>query len=139
MKYQSLADQLVQHEGFRLKPYVDTVGKVTIGVGRNLSDVGISSQEAMLLLEHDIETVVADLLTFAWFPRMDHVRQLAVSDLRFNLGPTRFRTCKKMLAALEHDDYATAAGQLRQSRWYTQVKSRGPRIVKMLATGEPPQ
>ena len=139
MKYQALADQLVRHEGIRLKPYIDTVGKATIGVGRNLTDVGISSQEAMLLLEHDIEAVVADLLTFAWFPRMDHVRQLAIGDLRFNLGPTRFRTFKKMLAALERDDYATAAGHLRQSRWYTQVKSRGPRIVQMLATGEPPQ
>lgn len=28
--------QLVRHEGLRLKPYRYTVGKLTIGIGRNL-------------------------------------------------------------------------------------------------------
>jgi hypothetical protein len=30
--------QLIRHEGFRSKPYRDTVGKLTIGYGTNLQD-----------------------------------------------------------------------------------------------------
>jgi len=46
----SLEELLVHHEGLRLKPYLDTSGKWTIGVGRNLSDSGISEEEAFYLL-----------------------------------------------------------------------------------------
>ena len=42
----TIEEQLILHEGLRLKPYRDTVGKLTIGVGRNLDDVGITRAEA---------------------------------------------------------------------------------------------
>ena len=42
-----LMSMLKRHEGFRAFPYLDTVGKLTIGYGRNLSDVGISIEEAV--------------------------------------------------------------------------------------------
>ena len=35
----TLIEQLIDHEGIELKAYKDTVGKITIGVGRNLDDV----------------------------------------------------------------------------------------------------
>lgn len=38
----SLQEQLIRDEGVRKFPYKDTVGKTTIGVGRNLDDVGLS-------------------------------------------------------------------------------------------------
>src|SRR4051812_27390106 len=37
----ALVNQLIIDEGLKLSPYTDTVGKLTIGVGRNLTDVGI--------------------------------------------------------------------------------------------------
>lgn len=46
--------QLVRHEGLRLKPYRCTAGKLTIGIGRNLDDRGISQKEAYAMLERDI-------------------------------------------------------------------------------------
>ena len=46
--------QLVRHEGLRLKPYRCTAGKLTIGIGRNLDDRGISLKEAYAMLERDI-------------------------------------------------------------------------------------
>lgn len=46
-----LHDMLIRHEGLRLKPYHDTVRKLTIGIGRNLDDVGITHEEALILLE----------------------------------------------------------------------------------------
>ncbi|MDY0127369.1 MAG: hypothetical protein RBR69_04500 [Candidatus Cloacimonadaceae bacterium] len=41
-----IKEQLVRHEGLRLKPYRCTAGKLTIGIGRNLNDCGITQSEA---------------------------------------------------------------------------------------------
>ena len=87
----ALRQQLRLHEGLRLFPYVDTVGKTTIGCGRNLTDKGITIEEARFLLDHDITECLADLHSFGWFIGLDSIRQRALVDLRFNLGPIRFR------------------------------------------------
>jgi lysozyme len=134
---QRLIDQLIRDEGLRLKPYMDSVGTVTIGVGRNLSDNGISNREAMDLLEHDVDAAIIDLArNFAWFEPLDPVRQRAVTNMRFQLGPTRFRGFKRMIRALSDGDYPMAASSARQSVWYAQSKQRAVRIVHMLLTGE---
>ena len=134
---QKLVDQLVLHEGLRLTPYMDTVGKITIGVGRNLSDRGLSSREVFDLLDHDLDECITDLAgSFPWFTQLDAIRQRVVIDMRFNLGPARFRTFKRVITALGAGDYAKAAGAMRNSLWYQQVKSRGGRLVQMMASGE---
>ncbi len=51
--------QLIRHKGLKLKPYRCTAGKLTIGVGRNLDDCGISQTEAYVLLENDIQSKVS--------------------------------------------------------------------------------
>lgn len=131
----ALRSQLVLHEGLRLKVYDDSLGIPTIGVGRNLRDKGISQDEATALLNSDINECLSDLHTFAWFMGLDSVRQRALIDLRFNLGPSRFRGFRNMIAALEHGDPVTAAAHLQDSAWFSQVGQRGPRLVKMLGDG----
>jgi len=46
MNIKKIADQLILHEGLRLKPYHCPAGKHTIGIGRNLEDKGITEKEA---------------------------------------------------------------------------------------------
>lgn len=130
-----LIDQLVLHEGLRLKPYTDTVGKLTIGVGRNLTDVGISEEEAHVLLDHDLDQCVADLATFDWFHRLDAIRQRVLIDMRFNLGPSRFRAFKQTLAAVASGDYVKASDSMLKSKWSQQVGQRARTLARMMATG----
>ena len=133
---QALMDQLIAHEAMRLKPYTDTVGKITLGCGRNLTDVGLSLAEAMVLLEHDVDAAITDLsAAFPWYLRLDAVRQRVVTDMRFNLGPRRFRGFTRMIAALAAGDYVLAAQQMRASKWFRQVRSRGVRLARMMETG----
>jgi len=47
--------QLVKHRGLRLKPYPFTAGKLTIGIGYNLDDQGISQKEVYAMLKMDIQ------------------------------------------------------------------------------------
>jgi lysozyme len=131
----TLWDQLELHEDRRTKPYVDTVGKITIGVGRNLTDKGLSDSEIDYLLMNDIRECTDDLKTFLWWDDLDDVRRNVLIDMRFNLGPSRFRQFKATLAAVAMGDYVTASDQMRKSKWYRQVKGRGERLARMMSTG----
>lgn len=135
---ESLAQQLIDHEGFRPVVYRCTSGKLTIGIGRNLESRGISIDEAMLLLGNDIDDCIGSLTSaFPWFASLDSVRQRALVDLRFNLGMGGLLTFKKMLSALAVKDFDTAAGELQRSMWANQVQpDRVRRIFIMLKEGK---
>ena len=82
-----LIEQLKRHEDIELKPYQDTVGKWTIGVGRNLDDIGISEQEAEMLLLNDIKEAERQLITtMPWTQELDEVRFSALLNFVFNVG-----------------------------------------------------
>ena len=97
---------------------------------------GITKDEALFLLANDVTDCVKDLKTFDWFDKLDDVRAKVVIDMRFNLGPTRFRGFRKMIAALAADDYKQAAVEMVDSKWYYQVGTRARRLVEMMRTGE---
>ena len=133
---EALRQQLIVHEGLRLMPYLDTVGKWTIGCGRNLSDRGISNAEARYLLDNDITIAINARTVCPWFPDLGPGRQRACVDLVFNLGLPRFRTFKNMLAAIDRKDWPSAAAELLSSRYATQVGARARTVARMLETGE---
>ncbi|CCK78994.1 glycoside hydrolase family protein [Desulfobacula toluolica] len=133
MNHKKIADQLIKHEGLRLKPYHCPAGKLTIGVGRNLEDKGITEKEAALLLENDIEECLEDLKTiFQEFDLLPEPVQRVLVDMRFNLGPNRFRRFKKMIAAVEHQNFNQAAMEMKDSRWYSQVGKRAETLINMM-------
>lgn len=132
----SIEEQLVLHEGLRLKPYRDTVGKLTIGVGRNLDDVGITRAEALLLLANDIEAVTGQLEKYGWYKLLDPVRQKVIVDMAFNLGLAGLLKFQKMIAAIGCMDYEGAAEEMLDSRWARQVGRRAQRLAEMMRTGE---
>ena len=132
-----LEKQLVLHEGLKLKPYTCTAGKLTIGIGRNLDDVGISEREAYILLQTDVEEArkgCQNLIT--GFNAINDTRQIALIDMMFNLGYTRMSKFCKMLAAIKCGDWEAAAEQAKESRWYNQVGNRAKTIVRQLKEGE---
>ncbi len=127
---------LIRHEGLRLKPYTCTAGKMTIGVGRNLDDNGITEVEAMNMLDRDIAVTTATLRDeFPWFADLDRTRKDAVISLGFNLGVPRLKGFKKFLAAMEAKDYEMAATEALDSKWATQVGKRAIELAGMIRTG----
>lgn len=148
--------QVTPEEGERLRSYKDTVGKWTIGIGRNLDDVGISPDETKLLgitrescMEHGITQPQCDVL-FAndcarsaaaldahlpWWRSLDKVRQRVLLDLTFNMGIHGLMQFKNTLSLIQQLKYNAAADALHQSKWDQQVGQRAPRLEKMLRTG----
>ena len=94
-----LTQELLRDEGLRLFPYNDTEGKLTIGVGRNLTDVGISKAEAMSMLLADIRRTQAALdAQLPWWAHLDEVRQRVLVNMAFNMGIRKLLGFKNMLA-----------------------------------------
>ena len=132
----ALLDMLMRHEGVRLKPYEDTVGKLTIGVGRNLDDVGITRDEAMYLLNNDVNRTIAGLrAAYPWFSEMSAPRQDAVVDMAFNLGLHGFAKFRQTIASLEVQAWSDAAKEMLDSQWATQVGARANELATMIETG----
>ena len=138
--HKRLAELLTLDEGERLKVYRCPAGKLSIGVGRNLEDLGITEEESEYLLDNDIRRVESELdREFSWWRTLSDVRQAVLADMNFNLGISRFRRFKKMLAALEAGNWPEAAVQMRRSKWATDVKQRADRLIRMMETDQWPE
>jgi lysozyme len=138
-----LVQMIKRHEGTgpmqngRYLPYTDTVGKLTIGYGRNLTDTGLSQDEVDYNLLNDVaERQLALRKAYPWYTQLSYPRQDAMVDMAFNLGMSRLSQFKKMLAALADGDYQTAYDEALDSMWATQVGYRAKELATMLLTGQ---
>lgn len=133
-----LRKDLIRDEGIRLKPYKCPAGKLTIGVGRNIEDIGITTPEAMMLLDNDIERVFQELDKSLpwWRSRPDHV-QRGMANAAFQLGLSKLLEFRRMLAALQAGDYLGAQREGRDSAWYKQTPARAERVLSLFSDKEP--
>lgn len=136
-----LIGQLRLHEGERRKAYRDTVGKLTIGIGRNLDDKGLRRDEIEYLLANDIADARADLDRYLpWWRGLDPVRQRVLIDMVFNMGagsPQRggLLSFVNTLSNIRQGRYAEAADMMLASKWAQQVGRRAVRLATMMRTG----
>lgn len=160
-----LIEQLVLNEGLKLKAYTCTMGKRTIGIGRNFQDVkfstqechdlfgvtsisfananqilsnrGITKEQAYMLVGNDIDKCINQLDDYDFWKAVkdDDERSRALIDLCFNMGINTLLTFKNTLAYMAKKDWPNVAKNLSQSKWFTQVGNRGTRICKMFDAG----
>lgn len=136
MNLKRLQSQLSIDEGNKAKPYTDTVGKLTIGVGRNLTDRGLSPDEVNYLLNNDINIATQDAKKLVpGFDKLDDVRQEVLVNMAFNLGLARLSGFKKFLAAVNAGDFSRASVEMLDSVWAKQVGARAIRLSNAMRTG----
>ena len=130
--------QLVRHEGLKLKPYRCTAGKLTIGIGRNLDDRGISQKEAYAMLERDILDCEQQLLDEIpdVYTGLDEVRQSVLLNMCFNLGLKGLLQFKNTLAFIASGDWERAANNMLASKWAKQVGMRAIELSELMRKGK---
>lgn len=134
---QNIADQLRRDEGVRKFPYQDTEGKITIGVGRNLTSEGVSDSEITTMLANDIAIVRSQLsVNLPFYVSLDQVRAMVLVNMAFNLGFHGLLEFRDALACMEKADWEGAAKAILDSDWAKQVGSRAQRLALQLTTGE---
>jgi lysozyme len=133
MNAERLAEQLVIDEGLRLKPYRCTAGRLSIGVGRNLDDRGITRDEALMLLRNDIDDFWGRLCAAQpWVLAAPEPVQEALTNMAFNLGLPGLLGFSRTLELLRNGQYAEAAEAMLASKWARQVGERARRLAEMV-------
>lgn len=130
-------------EGMQLKPYRCSAGKLTIGVGRNLDDNGITITTANQMLDEDIDHAVASAVRIvgidSW-ATMHPMRQLGMINMLFNLGEERFRKWVPTIVLIKQKRWQAVADriQFHNPKYREQVGSRVDRIAAMFRDGSYP-
>ena len=133
-----LLEDLKRDEGCSLYPYLDTADppKTTIGFGRNLSDNGISQEEANTMLKTDMMTTVDEMrIKFMGMDLGEGVER-GILNMTFNMGYPRTAKFTDMWAALKRRDFDLAAKEALDSKWSRQVGARAHRIAALIRLGE---
>ncbi len=106
-------------------PYEDSLGLTTIGYGRCLETNGITQGEADMLFANDMNIVADELRKiFPSFDSLRYTQKKVLMDMCFNLGSTRLRKFKKMIAAIEAGNFNEASVELLDSRYARQLPRR---------------
>jgi len=137
MDRKKLAAQLTIDEGRRALIYLDTEGKWTGGVGRNLTDRPFSDDEIDLMLKNDIVIAESDLdKHLPWWRQMSEARQQALANMTFNMGIKRVLGFKQTLNLMQACRYDAAALEMLDSKWAKQVGDRAKRLSELMRKGE---
>jgi lysozyme len=128
----NLIDVIKKHEGCRLDMYKDTVDVWTIGYGHNLEE-GIDQETADFILARDLEKHSQELDKHKpYWREIPEQAQIVLLSMQFNMGWNRFSKFVKFWTAIEANDWKSAAIEMEDSRWWGQVKSRGPELQELL-------
>lgn len=131
----ALKAELTRDEGRKSRIYTDTVGKVSGGIGRNLTDKGFRDNEIDLMYQNDIVETEGWLdRNLPWWRQLDPVRQRVIMNTGFNMQG-KLLTFVNTLAAMKRGDYGAAADGMLNSLWAKQVGARAARLADMMRGG----
>jgi lysozyme len=141
MSDEEIKAMIIKHEGKRNRPYQDSLGLWTVGIGHLIGDGKslppemnreFSEEEIMAMFEKDYAHHRSAAMNIPGFGKLDGRGQGALTDLTFNMGPSWISKWPKLKKQLEEGDTQNAAKNLEQSKWYGQVGNRAPTIVSLL-------
>lgn len=136
---QSIYDQLRRDENDILHAYPDSLGYLTIGVGRLIDKRrggGISEDESDYLLHNDVRRVTRELSDhLPWLHRLDDVRRAVFINMAFQMGVAGLLKFHNTLACAERDDWAGTSKGMLNSKWARQTPKRAARLSKQIITG----
>jgi len=133
-----------RHEGFKQRPYKDSLGLWTIGVGHLIGDGKslpaewdreFSLEEIQKLFAGDYIKHKMAAMKIPGFDTLNSSGQAALIDITYNMGPTWWHRWPTFTKDMQAHDIAGAAASLEDSKWYTQVGARAREVVGLLKSG----
>ena len=150
LNMKALECQLKKHEGVKYVSYNDSLGLPTAGIGHLLRTneisqypvpTPVSEEQVSAWFQQDASTCIKDAQNFVgmdcWSQLSDN-RKRALADLAYNMGGARLGKFVSFKAAMKSGDYDAAGASLKSSKWFTQVASRGPKIISQIVNDVDP-
>lgn len=132
---ETIKEDLIKHEGYKDEIYLCSEGIPTFGIGHAVKEydvewtwpVGTPVEKERIdnAFQADLKDAANDVK--ALVPSIEDKPsqcQRVLVNMAFNLGRTRLGKFKKMIAAVEENNFKEAANQMVDSRWYNQVGNR---------------
>lgn len=128
-----LTETLKSDEGSSLTAYTDSVGTTTIGVGRNLTYVGLRQSEVDTMLRNDIHDAVSHALDiFPGWHELPEEAQHVVVNMIFQLGRRGFMKFRRFISKIKAHDWWGAADEAQNSLAAQQAPERFQRHADAL-------
>lgn len=136
-------EDLIRHEGYVAEIYLCSEGYPTFGIGHMVTEedmehtwpVGTPVTDERILDVFHSDCAVAYSDACAIFLNLDSqpkdVQRVCV-NMAFNLGRNRLSKFKNMITAVNEGNYANAADEMVNSRWYKQVGNRSKELVEIM-------
>lgn len=139
-----LERELIRDEGWRSKPYRDTKGHLTIGVGHKLLShelhiTEVDSDWIWATLRQDALLAIRGcemIFGRSKLNQFGEVRQRALANMCFQMGAHKVAKFERMVRAIFRDDWLQAYIEALDSKWAkidTPVRAR--RVAEMIRTG----
>ena len=141
---EDIMNMIKRHEGVKDKPYKDTKGLWTVGIGHLIGDGRtlppefdrtFSPEEINDMFMKDYNSHKEAAQRIPGYNNLNTNGRAALIDLTFNMGKNWFRNFPNFTKALASGDITRAAQELKNSNWYRQVGNRAPTIVSLLQSG----
>ena len=141
MNIDILRKEIEADEGCKYETYHCSEGHLTGGIGHLITEwdeeiyagpIGtpISEEQVQEWFEKDVQTAINDCQDiFNGFEKLHEDIQHVLINMSFQLGKPRLSKFRKMIAAVEMEDYREMALQMEDSRWFKQTTNRAQRLI----------
>ena len=142
MNLMKIQDEIAEDEGIKYELYLCSEGHLTGGIGHLITEwdteyydkpIGtkVEIDQVDDWFAKDIKVSVKDCEDlFSNFNDLPEDIQHVLINMSFQLGKPRLSKFKKMIAAVQNEDYPEMAEQMEDSRWYKQTTNRAQRLIK---------
>ncbi len=143
MDIEKLREELIADEGMRLDVYRCTENHLTVGVGHKIvagdaehgkpEGFTITERRMKQLFDLDIAIVREDChRLYEDFADLPEEAQRIIANQMFNMGLPTMKRFRGMKRCVDERNWAGAADEMVDSRWYEQVTNRANRLVKRM-------
>ena len=137
-----LKKRIRDHEGFRDTPYLDSLGKATIGYGHLITDEDefeegkqYPKEQLLKLFDKDFEKAEMGADQLVGSIQELHIEaKNVITERVIQLGTQGVRNFRNMIAALQDREYQRASAEMLDSRWHAQTTNRCESLAKIMAT-----
>ena len=141
MNIDVLRKEIEADEGCKYETYHCSEGHLTGGIGHLITEwdeeiyagpigTSIPEEQVQEWFEKDVQTAINDCQDiFNDFDSLPEDIQHVLINMSFQLGKPRLSKFKKMIAAVEAEDYQEMANQMEDSRWFKQTTNRAQRLI----------
>lgn len=135
-------------EGFRARPYIDTEGYPTVGVGFLIGPKGaavsnytfsLSKNVSDVWLQEIVDARLKDMQSnpsiAAALKQCNPARADVLQSMAYQMGINGLAAFKNTLAMVAAGNFAGAAAGMLSSKWATQTPKRAQRHAEVMRTG----